>query len=1124
MGPVSILGLTASIIACIQLAQALSKKVGLSEHNRTDLERMLKTLRRFLASYQGLKNIAAIDEKCREIINEVQQRLEEKNLFNRWVRGSSWDMKINKCLSRFDDIREQFDIAIQSDQLQIIAAVEKYAQQALCDTRDIKKNAQRIEDHIRDLKDDARDIRHDISLFNQSINTNHTNIVQHTRDVKDSMQDIKCTITQQSLDFESHEKMKARESKKKEVLQWLSTADPKTNHDLARKRFEPGTGSWFLQSNNYRSWKTNDDSFLWVQGLSGCGKTILCSTVVQDMTDYCANNSDCFIAYYYFSFNETEKQNANNLLRSILTQFLVKYDAALDDALAIYNDNQSTVPHLETLKAMLKAVFSMPGTFYLILDAVDECPRGYEEGNRQVVCELLREVSSWAYKSLHIFMTSRKEADIKKIIDEIPKLSTFLIRNENVNSDTCQYVKTQLENDTKLRKWSPEIKTEIAITLGDSANGMFLWVTCQLDALKRCPTPAMLRKTLKSLPRTLHATYERMLSNIHEDYTDIVVAALKWLVICHEKLTIRELAEAVAAGIDSKSSFNINNRFGNPDELLEILGSLVTLNNDDGRHDEFLYHLSEVTDTHHREYVQLSHFSVREYLTSTHLNVTYMNGFGEPSLHLFALECCLNYIDGLTAQNIHEIIWKYPFNHWLSHARGCSYQNGMETARYIVSYLDSYHWREAWFGQRGCGDSFGTNFSNDKWENANGPGTTIYYATFLKLEHVERLLIDEYNATVDVPLEVGECPPLCVAIHFENAALVRHFIHIVEDGQKYLKSCHIALELAIEKGGNFLLMVLMEILRLGGKSGLLMGANFLDHLELIANKCDLILKDDVHVWWKPFSYALLHPHQKTSAFFVRSELGIQSEWPMKPGDFPTEIELILLAVAIRMDSMERFQLLFYHIQTFGCPNYHLISSLAAFARCDNEAKLRFILERAVAHDLTETDLCEYIIFDVFRKRDEVVLKLLLDIGMHPDLLYCKSWFLNTDGRKHLLQQAVYMRWRAGISVLIERGADVNFCVGDLFDTTSFARYSPLKILVSGMKDPAIPSDSSEDSSENDHLIEELLVTGGARICEYDWKTFSDGSTDGGVFGGSDIEMGDNKCDDEGTDDSFESAN
>ncbi|KAF7927382.1 uncharacterized protein EAE97_010057 [Botrytis byssoidea] len=845
------------------------------------------------------------------------------------------------------------------------------------------------------------------------------------------------------------------------------------------------------------------------------------------MTDHCANNFDCFIAYYYFSFNETEKQNANNLLRSILVQLLVKYDAALDGALAIYKDIQFTIPQLETLKAMLKAALMMPGTFYLILDAVDECPRGYEQGNRQVVCKLLREVSSWAYKSLHLFMTSRKEADIKEIIDEIPKVSTFLIRNEHVNSDTRQYVKKQLENDTKLRKWSPEIKTEIEMTLGDSANGMFLWVTCQLDALKRCPTPAMLRKTLKSLPRTLHATYDRMLSNIHEDYTDIVVAALKWLVICREKVTIHELAEAVAAGIDSKSSFDVDNRFENPDELLDILGSLVTLNKDDGRHNEFqdelMHDLCRVTDTYYREYVQLSHFSVREYLISSHLNVTYMNGFGEPSLHLFALECCLNYINGFTAKNIHGIIWTYPFSHWLSHARGCSYQNGMETARYIVQYLDSYHWREAWFGQEGCKDSFRFVGSNFKWENRNDLGTTIYYASFFELKHVERLLIDEYNATADVPLELGKCPPLSVAIHFENVAHVRHYINVPRNISKTYDRVQNVLELAKKKGSSFIFLVLIEIIRFIGERFFGGTSKILDFIQLITNKWDLILEDDFRFWWKPFSYALLQSVQEPLALVVRSELEIASEWPLKLvgstslRDLIPETESVLLALAISMDSMERFQLLLNYIQAFNCPQYRTLSALVAFAQCDKEAKLRFLVDRAATLGLTKAEIFHEVMEEVFMRKDEVVLKLLLGLGMHPDLPYdapkslqtvIQLWstFEQKNATESLLQKAVYRRWRAGISLLIAGGADLNYCVMDPFDITSLASYSPLKILVAGMKDPALRSDSSEDSSENDHLIEELLVTGGARIFEYDRKVFSDGSTDGGIFEGSDIEM------------------
>ncbi|TGO60890.1 hypothetical protein BOTNAR_0138g00170 [Botryotinia narcissicola] len=85
-------------------------------------------------------------------------------------------------------------------------------------TLEVSRKMRRGLKTIRDLKDDARDIRHDISLHNQSINTNHTTIVEHTLDVKDGIQDIKCTIAHQKLDFESKEKIKARESKKKEVL------------------------------------------------------------------------------------------------------------------------------------------------------------------------------------------------------------------------------------------------------------------------------------------------------------------------------------------------------------------------------------------------------------------------------------------------------------------------------------------------------------------------------------------------------------------------------------------------------------------------------------------------------------------------------------------------------------------------------------------------------------------------------------------------------------------------------------------------------------------------------------------------------------------------------------------
>ncbi|TGO21507.1 hypothetical protein BPAE_0216g00190 [Botrytis paeoniae] len=387
----------------------------------------------------------------------------------------------------------------------------------------------------------------------------------------------------------------------------------------------------------------------------------------------------------------------------------------------------------------------------------------------------------------------------------------------------------------------------------------------------------------------------------------------------------------------------------------------------------------------------------------------------------------------------------------------------METAGYIVQFLDSYHWREAWFGHRDYEDYVYFDNSNVKWENENDLGTTIYYASFFELEHVERLLVDEYNATVDVPLELGECPPLSVAIHFENVAHVRHYITVPRGTSKITMFFY---------GGSLSLM---------------------RYYILFRNRWHWLLG------------------------VVRSELEIPSEWPLKLGSFPSGIGGILFAIAISMDSTARFQLFLNYIQSFDRPEYPLFSLLTIFAQNDKEAKLRCFIERAATLNLFETNIFQYIIYEVFMRRDEVSLKLRLDFGMHPDHPYDApknlQTFINsspTFDRKHimksLLQEAVYRRWRAAIALLIRWGADLNYRVMDPFDITSLAYYSPLKILVAGLKDPAIPSDSSEDSSENDHLIEELLVTGGARIYEYDRKVFSGGSTNGGVFDGSDIEM------------------
>lgn len=443
----------------------------------------------------------------------------------------------------------------------------------------------------------------------------------------------------------------------------------------------------------------------------------------------------------------------------------------------------------------------------------------------------------------------------------------------------------------------------------------------------------------------------------------------------------------------------------------------------------------------------------------------------------------------------------------------------------VVQYLGSWEWRETWLRTENDRDYLAPDIQNAEWKNGNDLGTTIYYASLLKLTHVERFLADEYNTTVDGPLQLGECPPLSVVIHFENASHVQHFIRMRERGYTEYESCQIALELAIEKSGSFLLMVLIEIIRFVGESVSMEKSIILDVLPLITNTCDSILIDDVCFWWKPLSYALLHPDQENSAFVVRSKLKIHSEWPMILQRRPCGIEEILFAVAISMDSIESFQLFLDYLQGFECHDeYHLLPILAAFAQCDKEAKLLFLIERAGTLGLTETSMFQDIMWEVLERRAEVVLKLLLGPGMHPDLPYCDLWYCITGSTKSPLQQAVYKRWRAVIPLLLKRGTNVNYLDVSDISITPFTCFGPLEILRRGIKDPDIPPGSDDDSSGNDRLIEELLVSEGATIYEYEQNVSSDGSTDGRVSEGFEIEfdeeltdfakiMVDNECED-----------
>ena len=129
----------------------------------------------------------------------------------------------------------------------------------------------------------------------------------------------------------------------------------------------------------------------------------------------------------------------------------------------------------------------------------------------------------------------------------------------------------------------------------------FLWVKYQLDHICEGLTDEQVRGILKSLPHTLHDTYDRISSLIGEQadhICQIVKRVIEWLVNAARGLQGAELVEAIAIRDDSTSLKDLD-LISNPDRIVQICHNLVSIA--PGGAFSFI------------------HYSVREYFVSEHL-------------------------------------------------------------------------------------------------------------------------------------------------------------------------------------------------------------------------------------------------------------------------------------------------------------------------------------------------------------------------------------------------------------------------------------------------------------------------------------------------------------------------
>lgn len=113
--------------------------------------------------------------------------------------------------------------------------------------------------------------------------------------------------------------------------------------------------------------------------------------------DSYANEPNSAVLYFYFYFNDFEKQRVKSCSRSIVARLSGRNKQISKSLQALYDDCGwgARDPSPDALERTLKSCLGEISQAFLVLDALDECVE------RDELCELIATIKGWNLPSPH---------------------------------------------------------------------------------------------------------------------------------------------------------------------------------------------------------------------------------------------------------------------------------------------------------------------------------------------------------------------------------------------------------------------------------------------------------------------------------------------------------------------------------------------------------------------------------------------------------------------------------------------------------------------------------------------------------------------------------------------------
>ena len=306
---------------------------------------------------------------------------------------------------------------------------------------------------------------------------------------------------------------------------------------------------------------------LCLSGSPGCGKTVLCASLVNHL------KSEGRVLFFPFSGNDRSRQDQGCLLRSLLWQSIQGSEER--GSLKIVHDLILT-GSLSNSKMMLafKNVLALCNTpLFCLIDGVDEC-----RDSIQLFLDSLVDILG-SHNQLHVAIFGQP-LRLKPFIDFAN--CNLTIDSTLIQKDIDLYIQARIRG-SEILKFS-ELEEKISQGMQKDYSCVFLVAKLILDDLCKSVTKAEVTKRLDHLPRELEQAYRltltRLITRLDAQQILLARSLLGFLVASLGPLSGAELQHAYASEYDHSAPFE-HNLLSHPElQILEVLDGLVIITND----------------------------------------------------------------------------------------------------------------------------------------------------------------------------------------------------------------------------------------------------------------------------------------------------------------------------------------------------------------------------------------------------------------------------------------------------------------------------------------------------------------------------------------------------------------